>query len=138
MGHKHQQLFNNICKYQHTHLYISFVVVTLFFELAPQPFMTVDIHCAGHFGIVHLRTCCSQWEKFVTATIPNTQPGWAFTPQVLSFVISFKGNYNYFMPFSLASEGSQEKKDMDLQLSLDMTKLSFCRTSQVVSGEIAP
>lgn len=104
-------------------LHISFVVVvTLFFELAAQPFMAADIHCAGHFGIVHLRAWCSQWVKCVTATIPNTHPGWAFTPQVLSFVIILKGNYNYLMSFSLAPEGSQEKKDMDLQLSLDMTK----------------
>lgn len=89
-------------------LHISFVVMTLFFELAAQPFITFDIHCAGHFGIVHLRS--SQWEKFVTATIPNTHPGWAFTLEVLSFGVILKGNYNYLMSLSLAPEGSLEKK----------------------------
>lgn len=89
-------------------LHISFVVMTLFFELAAQPFITFDIHYAGHFGIVHLRS--SQWEKFMTATIPNTHPGWAFTLEVLSFGVILKGNYNYLMSLSLAPEGSLEKK----------------------------
>lgn len=73
----------------------------------------------------------------MTATIPNPHPSWAFTLQVLSFVVILKGNYNYFMSFSLAPEGSLEKKDVGLQLSLDRTRLSFCKTSQVISGEIA-
>lgn len=46
--------------------------------------------------------------------------------------------HNYFMSISLAPEGSLEKKDMGLQIGLDRTRLSFCKTSQVISGEIAP
>lgn len=146
MGHKHQQLLNNICKYWHTYYALVLLLLLLYFcncVMAPQHFIKFDIHCAKHFQSVNLTTRRGmeqdrQWEKRVTATLPSSHTGSLFTFQMLSFVVILWEERLVIvlsLTFSLAPEVSLEKKAMVLQLSLGVTRLYFCKIPQVISGE---
>lgn len=146
MGHKHQQLLNNICKYWHAYYALFLLLLLLYFcncVLAPQHFIEFDIHCAGHFQSINLTTRRGteqdgRWEKHVTAVFPNSHTGWLFPCQMLSFVVILWEERVAIVlspTFSLAPEVSLEKKAMDLQLSSGMTRLYFCKISRVISGE---
>ena len=112
------------------------------FVTAPQHFIKFDIHCARHFQSLNLTTRRSTeqdgQQKCVTAMLPNSHTGWLFTCEMLSFVIILweeRVAIVLSLTFSFAPEVSLEKKAVDLQLSSGMTRLYFCKISQVISGE---
>lgn len=86
--------------------------------VAPQHFITFDIHCARHFHSVNLTTRRGteqdrQWEKRVRAPLPKCHTGWLFTLQMLSFVVTLweeRLAIVLSLTFSLAPEVSLEKR----------------------------
>lgn len=62
-----------------------------------------------------------------------------FTFQMLSFAVwEERAATVLSLTFSLAPRVSLRKKAMDIQLSSGMSRLSFCKMSQVISGETLP